>query len=284
MGKHHHNWNHNDNSQHNSWPHWWIPWWLCEGCDDHDHHHHCRPCPTGPTGATGPTGSGGSSGGNTGPTGPTGPPGPAGGPTGPTGPQGIPGNTGATGATGPTGPPGTGTTGSQGIPGNTGATGATGPPGTGSTGPQGIPGNTGATGATGSLPGLGAFGYVFHISPTAAQTIPVGSDLLFNSNGPLNNIIHAPGTAQILVVLPGTYNINFAIYTNGNNPQDWGVAVNGVVVAEFNANGQSMIAGTTLTLNAGDVVTIRNVNSFPDPALLRLGAISAWLQIYKVSV
>lgn len=84
------------------------------------------------------------------------------------------------------------------------------------------------------------------------------------------------------LALSGVYNIGFAIYTSANNPEVWGVAVNGVVKSLFSADGKSLTASTSLRLKAGDVVTIRNVATEPDPAVLRTGSRTAWVLIYKV--
>lgn len=214
--------------------------------------------PTGAAGATGVTGA-------TGTTGETGIPGTTGA-TGNTGATGITGATGDTGATGSTGALGT-----TGVTGNTGATGSTGATG------AGITGSTGATGAN----GLAAFGYVFD-NETPSQTIPLGSDLLFSNNGPLFNVGHTPGTSNIVVNRPGNYDIIFAVNTNANNPQNWGIRVNGIVVQNFNNAGQTMVAAATLTLAAGDAITINNVGTVPNPAVLRAGFNTAWLKIEKI--
>ena len=130
--------------------------------------------------------------------------------------------------------------------------------------------------------GLVAFGYVFD-NETPNQVIPIGADVLFsNNNGPLFNIGHTPGTSQIIIFLAGNYNINFAIYTSGNNPQEWGITVDGVIEQEFSASGQVMSLGATLTLSAGSIVTIRNLGTLPNPASLRAGYNSAWVQINKI--
>ena len=89
--------------------------------------------------------------------------------------------------------------------------------------------------------------------------------------------------AQIQVLLAGVYHISFSIYTNAANPQDWGIAVNGIVISEFNSSGQTINAAATLILNANDIITIRNVATVPNPAVLRIGAISAYAQVYKLS-
>ncbi|MGE5397031.1 MAG: hypothetical protein ACM3MK_05780 [Chitinophagales bacterium] len=127
---------------------------------------------------------------------------------------------------------------------------------------------------------LTSFGYVYHLSSTA-QNVPVGSNVIFNKNGPLRNITHVASSSRIRVALAGVYNIAFAIYTSVNNPEVWGVAVNGVVKSRFSADGKSLNAITSLHLNAGDIVQIRNVATEPNPAVLRIGDRTAWVLIYK---
>lgn len=125
-----------------------------------------------------------------------------------------------------------------------------------------------------------AYGYVFQLN---TQTIAVGANIIFSNNGPLNGINHIPGTAGVQVTLDGTYNITFSVYTTQNNPQHWGVVVNGTLRSDFTSAGQSMTATTSLTLKASDNVTIRNVNTIPDPATLRVGNVTtAYVLIYKV--
>lgn len=129
--------------------------------------------------------------------------------------------------------------------------------------------------------GLAAWGYVFDNALTA-QNVPVGENIRFNNNGPLRHIIHVPGTDGIQVTLEGVYNISFGVYTEVNNPEEWGVAVNGVVRSLFSADGKALVASTKLNLNAGDVITILNVGTAPDPAVLRSGVNTAWVLIDKV--
>jgi hypothetical protein len=127
---------------------------------------------------------------------------------------------------------------------------------------------------------LRAFGNVFQIG---TESIPVGSNITFGSNGPLFNLTHTLGTAPIVVGLAGIYNIAFEINTSNNNPQDWAIQVNGVNRAEFNAAGQSITGLATLALNAGDAVTINNIATVPDPAVLRTtNTISASIYFNKV--
>lgn len=127
---------------------------------------------------------------------------------------------------------------------------------------------------------LAAFGYVFN-NTTSSQSIAVGSNVLFNSNGPLKHIMHTPGTDSILINHAGIHNIAFSIYTWANNFQVWGVAVNGVVLSHFEADGRNITSSISLSLNANDIITIRNVDTIPNLALLRTGVISAYVLIYK---
>lgn len=127
---------------------------------------------------------------------------------------------------------------------------------------------------------LAAWGYVFQIN---TQSVVVGANVNFSNNGPLNGITHNPGTSRIQVTLAGTYNITFSVYTAQNNPQDWAIAVNGTNRARFNSAGQTITGTASLELEANDTVTIRNVNTSPDPAMLRTGDFTtAYVLIYKV--
>jgi len=172
------------------------------------------------------------------------------------------------GATGPTGP--TGATGPTGPTGSAGTAGATGP--TGFTGPTGPAGTGGA--------GLSAFAFIYQIG---TATVLVGSDINYSNNGPLLNITHTAGTAPIIVGLNGVYNISFIINTQGNNPEDWAIFVNGVQQLEFSAAGQSITAQASLSLTAGDFITIRNIATTPS-AILRVGnTVSTSVLINKVN-
>jgi len=139
-------------------------------------------------------------------------------------------------------------------------------------------GHTGNSG--GGTKSLAAFGYVFQKN---TETVAVGSPVTFSNNGPLKRISHAPGSSGIGITLAGTYNLTFSIYTNQNNPQDWAVAVNGIIQAEFNSAGQSITGTISIGLKAGDTVTILNANTVPDPANLREGDFTtAYVLLYKV--
>lgn len=205
-----------------------------------------KPCCIGPTGATGATGAIGATGanglsilGNTGPTGPMG----TTGVTGPTGPIGL------TGLTGPTGPIGlTGVTGPTGLIGPTGATGPIGP--------------------TGIVPSID-FAYVYNLT---AQTVAVEADVLFDTNGLISaGFVHVAGTANIVAILPGTFEATFSVV--GTSPNQFALFVNGVLVpgsiypcAAIEAT-VTNVGFAILNLAVGDILTLRNHTS-SDPIVL----------------
>jgi len=240
---------------------------------------------TGPTGATGAIGDTGATGpmgitgatGATGPQGAIGPVGPNGatgdtGDTGATGPAGSTGATGATGingATGPTGPTGpagaanapgaTGETGQTGPTGPTGATGATGLSITGPTGATGITGATGATGQTGVTGATGtallAYGYVYNI---LGQIVPVGGNVIFDSNGPLfGGITHVPATDSIIITTTGTYSITFMV--SGTTANQFTLFVDGIAIpSTVYGSGSITIGQAIVSIPGPSTLTLRN--------------------------
>ena len=162
---------------------------------------------------------------------------------GPVGATGATGNTGATGAAGADGA--TGATGAAGADGATGATGATGP--------------TGATGATGSS-SLAVSAYIYNLG---AQVVPLEADILFDSNGLINGIAHAPGTAAIIVPSAGDYLVSWSV--SGVEPNQFTLFQNGGAVAGATfgsgASTQQNNGQVLVTLAAGDILTLRNHTS-----------------------
>lgn len=158
--------------------------------------------------------------------------------------QGVPGAPGPTGATGPQGP--IGPIGPQGPAGNAGVT--------GSTGPQGPAGPTGPAAPSG-------YAYIYNES---AQVVPIETDILFDSNGPVSpEFLHAPGTDSIIATTAGTYDVEFVV--SGVEPNQFALFVNG---APAPGGGYGSGAGTQqntgriiVTLTAGDVITLRNHSS-----------------------
>jgi len=104
-------------------------------------------------------------------------------------------------------------------------------------------------------------GVIYNIS---AQTVPVESDVVFDTNRALSpGITHDPGTAEIAVSNSGKYEVSFSV--TAVEPNQFALFVNGVVVTGTvygsgagtqQCNGQSIII-----LTAGDVLTLRNHSS-----------------------
>lgn len=104
-------------------------------------------------------------------------------------------------------------------------------------------------------------GFIFNVS---AQTVPIESDVIFDTNGILNPVIaHTPGTSQITVTSPGSYEITFSV--SGVEPNQFGLFLNGAPVAGTvygsGAGTQLNFGQALIALIAGDVLTLRNHSS-----------------------
>jgi hypothetical protein len=186
---------------------------------------------------------------------------------GPRGLRGAIGRQGPSGATGAVGPAGaSGSVGPQGETGSAGATGPAGQPGaTGATGPTGPAGQTGATGATGPTGPAGpaatvAYAYIYNL---AAQTVAIGSDVIFDSNGDLSGFTHAAGTTQLVAASAGAYLVDFSV--TGVEPNQFTLMDNGAPVPGgtygSGAGTQQNNGQVVLHLAVGDVLTVENQGS-----------------------
>lgn len=189
-----------------------------------------------------------------GPEGPEGPPGPEGpqGVGGPEGPAGPPGPEGPQGVAGPAGPPGP--EGPQGVEGLQGPEGPEGP-----TGPQGDQGPVGPVGPEGPS-GVDVYAYIYN---SGAQVVAIEADILFDSNGLLAGITHAPGTSSVLITETGVYEIDFSV--SAVEPGQFTLFVNGTSLAGSTfgsgAGTQQNTGSVIADLTAGDVITLRNHTS-----------------------
>ena len=164
------------------------------------------------------------------------------GPQGPPGPPGSQGPQGLPGPQGPSGPPGP-----QGLPGEQGFPGPQGPQG-----PQGPPGPAG---------GLSQYAYIYNVN---LITIAIEMDIPFSSNGVMTpGITHSPGFPSISVLNPGDYEINYSV--SCSEPNQFCVFVNGSPIPESlygsGAGTQQNNGQVIVTLNANDVITLRNHSS-----------------------
>ncbi len=123
---------------------------------------------------------------------------------------------------------------------------------------SGATGSTGATGPSGG--GLSSYAYIYNVS---AQTVPIQSAVMFDSNGVLYGVTHALGSASFRVIGSGAYNVAFSI--SGAEPSQFALFVNGVVapgsIYGSGAGTQQNNGQITLMLAAGDSLTIVNYSS-----------------------
>ena len=152
-----------------------------------------------------------------------------------------------------------------------GPTGPIGP--TGASGPIGASGTIGPTGPSGPTGPAGsvatAYGSVYS---TTDQALAAGiTDVIFDSDGPLNGIEHIPGTAAVIVDTAGDYRVSFSVVTD--IPSQFNITVNGGLVAPscvFSAgssndqiDGQclvSLYAGDALSLTSRSVDTVNLIS------------------------
>lgn len=127
-------------------------------------------------------------------------------------------------------------------------------------GPTGATGTTGATGSTGA--GITTFGYVYNLDPAQESAILLGSDILFDTNGPLSGVLHTPGTAVITVPDTANYLADYTIVITNNVDLTVALAVNGVVAASTSVPTLTVTGefsnASILPLNAGALVTLRS--------------------------
>ena len=106
----------------------------------------------------------------------------------------------------------------------------------------------------------------YELAPTGT-VVAGGADVIFNSNGPLVNVIHPVGATGSTVVLPGNYQIDYSVSLTLGVLAEIAIAVNGIVnpstpisvlVAPGQVDGQVI-----LPLSAGDSITLRNNSAIP---------------------
>jgi len=111
-----------------------------------------------------------------------------------------------------------------------------------------------------------AYGYAYHSAMSPIDgTIPGGSSVPFNNNGPLSNVTHTAGGTVFTVLEAGDYLINYGANITAGVGSAIAIAVNGTVDPSTDvpvlATGE--ITGTcVLTLAAGDVIALKNNSLF----------------------
>jgi hypothetical protein len=102
------------------------------------------------------------------------------------------------------------------------------------------------------------YGYIYNLT---AESVPAGTDVVFDSNGILTpGIAHSASTSSIVVNDPGVYKVTFSV--SAAEPNQFAVVRNNVpVVGSTYGSGAGTQQNTgfvVVTLAAGDVVTLRN--------------------------
>lgn len=104
-------------------------------------------------------------------------------------------------------------------------------------------------------------GFIYNVS---AQTVPIEADIIFDTNGILKpGITHVPGTTEIVVTNPGSYEVAYS--ASAVEPNQFALCVNGTpatgTVYGSGAGTQHNNGQAIIPLDAGDVLTLRNHSS-----------------------
>ncbi|GKV68952.1 hypothetical protein NCCP2716_14500 [Sporosarcina sp. NCCP-2716] len=111
------------------------------------------------------------------------------------------------------------------------------------------------------LCGLCEYAYVYNLTP---QTVAIGADVIFDSNGIMTpGITHIPGTSQITVLISGDYEVTFSV--SGTEPNQFTLFKNGLPVAGTTygsgAGTQQNNGQAIISVIANDILTLRNYSS-----------------------
>jgi hypothetical protein len=93
--------------------------------------------------------------------------------------------------------------------------------------------------------------------------VPIGGDVIFDSNGDLSEFTHTAGTTELLAESAGEYLVRFSvtgIETNQFTLMDNGTAVPGGTYGSGSGDQQND-GQVVLHLAAGDALTLRNYTS-----------------------
>ncbi|WP_101696983.1 BclA C-terminal domain-containing protein [Clostridium minihomine] len=106
-----------------------------------------------------------------------------------------------------------------------------------------------------------AYGYVYTPVSQSAHVAQAGFDVAFLNNGPLKNITHMVETSEINILEDGDYEIYYTFVLAEPADIFISIAVNGIVAVSTTIPSLNQIGehsnSAILTLNAGDVVTLR---------------------------
>ena len=127
--------------------------------------------------------------------------------------------------------------------------------------------------------------YGYELATYLNCTVVGGTDVPFSNNGPLNGVLHDPGTTTFTVTETGTYLINYDVNITDGIGSAITIAVNGTVDASTPipalVNTGKLSGSAVLTLAAGDVITLHNNSATPFVMTLNPG-VGAQVNIIKV--
>ncbi|MEK8198437.1 MULTISPECIES: hypothetical protein [Lysinibacillus] len=135
--------------------------------------------------------------------------------------------------------------------------------------------------------GMGLPGSAYIYDTTLQLTIPSNGQVTFNTNGnitPAGFVTHVPGTAPIIINQTGTYLITYELNVGGG-PNAFALFNGDNQIAGSNygdSTGNSTKNGQVITtLNASDVLTLRNINVNP---VTLLNSITLGTQVISASI
>jgi len=99
-----------------------------------------------------------------------------------------------------------------------------------------------------------AYGYVFNFP---VQVVASGGDVSFSGNGPLVNIDHTAGTAEISIPRSGDYLVEYTIAVDGPQMSAYALILNDVEVPNSATRyGATSPAGTNQTLTGSAILSV----------------------------
>ncbi|EJL29978.1 hypothetical protein [Brevibacillus sp. BC25] len=105
-------------------------------------------------------------------------------------------------------------------------------------------------------------GSFYYLANSSTNMIFTGLDIPFSSSENLNGVIHQPGTAAIIVSESGDYQFDYSVNITAGFPPPGGqiaLTVNGIAKKTTILVVPGEVTDSVeLTLNAGDVVTLKN--------------------------
>ena len=115
---------------------------------------------------------------------------------------------------------------------------------------------------------MAEYAYIYNNIP---QTVEVEADVIFNSHGPVtSNIFHTLNTTGIQLFAGGIYDIMFSV--TGLEPNQYCICVNNVpdvsTIYGTAAGTQQNVGHCIMSINSGDIISLRNHTSFVATHLL----------------